>query len=178
MTDITQRGVQIIDDNARTVSTGGMVLTNTITFTGDATTVAVPLFHTTGTVLVLGIWGVVTTTLGNHTAAYFRLNDQTAQSVITKATGTTLTDILPGSSIAKKLLASSAVNLFDNAAGVVAEPAVSNEQFFSPFLVQKKTGAVTDIEYVYTTSDSPTTGAIQFFVNWIPVSNDGKLEIA
>lgn len=178
MTDITQRGVQIIDDNARTVSTGGMVLTNTLTFTGDGATVATPLFHITGTVQVLGLWGVVTTALENHTAAHFRLNDQGAQVDITKASGTTLTNVVAGSTIVKKGLAGTAVTLLDNANGVVSEPTTVETLYFSPFVLVKKTGAVTDIEYVYTTSDSPTSGAIQFFVNWIPVSEGGKLEVA
>ena len=178
MTDITQRGVQIIDDNARTVSTGGMVLTNTLTFTGDGATVATPLFHITGTVQVLGLWGVVTTALENHTAAHWRLNDQGAQVDITKASGTTLTNMIAGSAIVKKGLAGAALTLLDNAAGKVSEPTTLETMFFSPFVLVKKTGAVTDIEYVYTTSDSPTHGAIQFFVNWIPVSQDGKLEAA
>lgn len=178
MTDITQRGVQIIDDNARTVSTGGMVLTNTLTFTGDNATVATPLFHVTGTVMVLGIWGVVTTALENHTAAAWRLNDQTAQVDITAVGGTALTNDAAGSVILKKGLAGAALTELDNSAGRVSEPTTLETMVFSPFIVTKKTGAVTDIEYVYATSDTPTSGAIQFFVNWIPVSADGKLEAA
>lgn len=177
MSDITQRGVQIIDDNARTVSTGGMVLTTTTTFVGSGTTVAVPLFHVTGTVKVLGIWGVITTDLANHTAASWRLNDQTAQVAITAASGTALTNKKVGSTIVKKDLNTAALTLLDNAAGRVSEPTTLETLYFSPFVAMKKTGAVTDIEYLYTTSDTPTTGAMQFFVNWIPVSQDGKISI-
>ena len=178
MTDITQKGVQIIDDNARTVSTGGMVLTNTITFTGDNTTSYVPLFNLTGTVQVLGLWGVVTEALQVHTAAYFLLEDQNAQTDITDAAGTDLSTVTAGSIIVKKGLAGAAVTLLNNAAGIVSEPTTLETLYFSPFVLTKRDGAVTQLQYSYATTDTPTTGAIQFFVNWIPISQDGKLEAA
>lgn len=144
--------------------------------TGGNTTVATPLFHITGAVEVRGLWGVVTTDLGsNHTAAYWRLNDQTAQPAITLATGTTLSSIKAGSVIVKKGLATAALTKLDNAAGIVSEPTTLETVFFSPFVAVKKTAATTDIEYVYTTSSTPTSGAIQFFVRYIPLSSDGNI---
>ena len=174
MTDLTQRGVQIIDDNGRTVSTGGLITSNSITFTTTGTNY-IPVFHITGTVQVLGLWGVVTTTMGNHTAAYFRLNDQSNTSLITAAAGVTLTGLLAGTVIVKKALVNAALTLLDNAQERVSEPTTLETPYFSPFVVVKKTGAVTDIEYSYITSDSTTTGVIQFFVNWFPISADGRV---
>ena len=176
MADITQRGSLIRDDNDYPVQGFGLTTSNTITLTGNNTTVATPLFHVTGTVEILGIYGVVTTTLGaNHTAAYWRLNDQAAQVDITLNTGTTLSAIKAGSTIVKKGLATTALAKLDNVAGVVSEPTTLETNYFSPFVLVKKTAAVTDIEYVYTTTDTPTVGAIQFFVQWYPLSVDGRI---
>jgi hypothetical protein len=141
--------------------------TDSKTFTGSNTTVAVPIFNLVGSIEVYRIWGVVTTQIGtNHTAAYLRLNDQTAQQAITLATGTTLSAKKAGSLIVKKGLATAAVTLIDNATGVITEPTTLETMFFSPFQATQKTGATTNIEYVYTTTDTPTTGAIQFFIQY------------
>jgi len=140
------------------------------------TTANVPLFRITGSVEIRGIWGVVTTALGsNHTAAYWRLNDQTAQVNITLNTGTTLSAIAAGSTIVKKGLATAALVLLDNAAGRVSEPTTLETPFFSPFVMMKKTAANTDIEYTYTTTNTPTSGVIQFFVRWLPLSTDAAV---
>lgn len=173
---MTQRGVLLRDDNDNAVQGFGLSTSTPVTFTGSNATVAVPIFRLTGTVEVLGIYGVVTTDIGvNHTAAYWRLNDQTAQVNITLNTGTTLSAMKVGSTIVKKGLAGAALTLLDNAAGRVSEPTTLETMYFSPFTAMKKTGATTDIEYVYTTTDTPTTGAIQFFVLWYPLSQDGRL---
>lgn len=159
------------------ITTDGITLaSNNQVFTGNNTTVTTPLWHVTGTVEIRGIWGVVTTTIGvNHTTAFWRLNDQTAQPAITLATGTTLSGVAVGSTIVKKGLAAAALTLLDNVAGRVSEPTTLETTFFSPFLAVKKTGAVTDIEYSYATTDAPTTGAMTFYVRFLPVSNDGTL---
>lgn len=167
-------------DNNRVplVVDGFQIASNVQTINGNNTTVALPLFHVTGTVEIRGLWGVITTDLGvNHTAAYWRLNDQTAQANITLNTGTTLSAKKAGSTIVKKGLAAAALVLLDNAAGVVSEPTTLETTFFSPFVAEKKTAATTDIEYVYTTTDTPTSGAIQFFARFIPLSSDGNLVI-
>ncbi len=169
-------GALLIDDNDKPVQGNGVVLSNTLNLTASGATVSVPVFHITGTVQINALWAVVTTTIGvNHTAAYFRLNDQTAQPAITAAAGVILSGLAVGTVIAKKGLAAAAITLLDNAAGRVSEPTTLETLYFSPFVAVKKTGATTDIEYTYTTSDTPTTGALQFFVAYIPVSQDGKI---
>lgn len=176
MPPLTQRGSLLRDDNDSPVQGFGLSTSTSITLTGNNTTVAVPLFHIIGTVQVLGISGVVTTDLGaNHTAAYWRLNDQTAQVNITLNTGTTLSAVKAGSTIVKKGLAAAALVLLDNAAGRISEPTTLETMYFSPFVAMKKTAAITDIEYVYSTTDTPTSGAIQFFVQWYPISQDGRV---
>lgn len=164
------------DANRVPITTDGLTTSKTLSINATNTTSVNPIFTLTGSVEIRGIWGVITTDLGsNHTAAYWRLNDQTAQAAITLATGTTLSSKKAGSVIVKKGLVSAALVLLDNAAGVVSEPTALEEVYYSPFVCVKKTAAVTQIEYVYTTNQSPTTGEIQFFVRWLPLSVDASL---
>lgn len=164
------------DNNRVPITTDGIAITDSQTLSGSNTTVVTPIFGITGTVEIRGLWGVVTTDLGaNHTAAYWRSNDQTAQVNITLNTGTTLSAVKAGSTIVKKGLAAAALSLLDNSAGRVSEPTTLETTYFSPFLMMKKTAAATNIEYVYTTTDTPTSGAIQFFVRFLPISADGNI---
>lgn len=166
------------DSNHQPIQVGGVVTRDTQTLVGNNTTVDVPIFGITGTVQVTALYGVVTTVLGaNNTAAYWRLNDQTAQPAITLATGTTLSAKAVGSVIVKKGLAAAALTLIDSAAGRVTEPTTVETEFFSPFTVTQKTGGIaTNIEFVYTTTDTPTSGVIQFFCVWLPVSQDAAVK--
>ncbi len=157
-------------------SDGTFLVGKSQTLSASATTASTALFGLTGTVEVLRLWGVITTTLGaNHTAAYWRLNDQTAQVNITLNTGTTLSAKTAGSVIVKNGLAAAALVLLDNAAGKVSEPTTLETMYFSPFVLTKKTAATTNIEYTYTTTDAPTSGVIQHFVEYRPLSADGAL---
>jgi hypothetical protein len=165
------------DNNRVPVTTDGITVSVNKLMTGDGTTVAVPLFHIVGAVEIRGLWGEIVTALQNHTAAHWRINDQTATSVvITAASGTALTNKTAGSLIVKKDLLTAALTLIDNAAGVISEPTTKETTFFSPFVAVQKTGSITtDIEYVYTTSDSPTTGEIKFNVRWLPLTSNANV---
>ncbi len=146
------------------------------TLAGSNTTTAVPIFRLTGIVRVLKLYGVVTTVLGtNNTAAYFRLNDQTAQEDITLNTGVTLSNAAAGSLIIKKGLAGAAAILSNATAGHVLEPTTLETVYPGEFVMVKKPAANTDIEFVYTTTQTPTTGAIQFFAEYQALSADGSL---
>lgn len=166
------------DANGVPITYNGITLpSNSQTLVGNNTTVYVPIFGITGTVLVTGIWGVITTVLGaNHTAAYWRLNDQTAQVSITASSGTTLSAKGVGSTIVKKGLAATALALIDSAAGAISEPTTLETSYFSPFILQQKVGGVaTNIEYSYATTDTPTSGAITFYVQFVPISANGTI---
>jgi hypothetical protein len=131
--------------------------------------------------MITRIWGVVTTTFGtNHTAAHWRINDQTAtDQVITAAAGTNLSAISAGALILKDGLAAAALTYKSADAASLLEPTTLQTLIFSPFVVVQKTGAIqTDIEYVYTTTDEPTEGAMRFFVSYYPLSDDGLVEAA
>src|SRR3990167_4698040 len=149
------------------------------TLVGDNATIVVPIFTLTGAVMLTRLWGVVTTVLGsNHTAASWRLNDQTAQVYLTAVGGTTLSSIKAGSVILKDKLVAVALTKLDNVAGAVGETATAGIPIFSPVVIVKKTAATTQIEYRYVTTDSPTSGAIRFFASYYPLSSDGLLETA
>lgn len=166
------------DNNSVTIITDGITISTSQTFTGNNTTVDIPLFHVVGSVQIQALYAVVTTDLGaNHTAASWRLNDQTAQVYITAVGGTPLSAIKAGSVIVKKGVVATALTKLDNAAGVVSEPTTLETSYFSPFIAVKKTAATTDIEYQYTTTDTPTTGAMTFFARFYPLSADGTLTI-
>lgn len=161
---------------ARETGTNPNVTQSLLAITASNTTVNPPIFHITGSVEILGIWGIVTTVLSsNITAAYLRLNDQAAQVNITLNTGTTFSSVAAGSTVVKNGLAAAAITLINNSAGRVNEPTTLETTFFSPFTIVKKTAAVTDIEFVYTTTNTPATGAIQFFVRWLPLSADANI---
>lgn len=154
----------------------GLPTVSSKTLTGSGATVNVAIFTITGQVLVNAIYGIVTTVLGNNTAAYWRLNDSTAQSNITLNTGTTLTGAVAGGIFVKKGLATSALVLLDATQERVSEPTTLETMYFSPFVAGQKTaGVATNIEFVYTTSDTPTTGAISFYASWVPLSIGGNL---
>lgn len=164
------------DANRVPITTDGVQTTTSQTLSGSNTTVATPIFRLTGSVEIRAIWGEVTTDLGsNNTAAYYRLNDQTAQSDITLNTGTTLSAAKAGSLIVKKGLAGAAVTLLNNSQERVSEPTTLETTYFSPFVVVKKTGAQTDIEFVYTTTETPTTGVILHYIRWLPLSSDANV---
>ena len=170
--NLTLRGTFARDDDGIPVTYLGLTTVNSKTLVGNGATVAVPLFSVTGSVMINAIYGVVTTVLGaNNTAAYWRLNDQTAQVSITASSGTTLSAAAVGGTIVKKGLAAAALTFLDAAAGRVSEPTTLETPYFSPFTVVQKTGGVaTNIEFVYTTSDTPTSGTIAFAVSWVPLT--------
>lgn len=177
---LTSSGSVLRDDNDTPIQGTGITLSNSKTLTGNNTTVAVPVFHITGTVQIIALWGNVTTVLGaNNTAAYWRLNDQTAQSNITLNTGTTLSAATAGAILVKKGLAAAALTLLDATQERVSEPTTLETSYFSPFVAVQKTGGVTtDIEFVYSTTDTPTSGVINFYVQYIPLGAGSKVTTA
>jgi|GEM_PF-3458720 len=172
---MTYKGSFSRDGNGVPDVANGCLATNSKIFVGNNTTVNVPIFTVAGSVQILGIWAVVTTVLGNHTAAYFRLNDATNTPAITLSTGVSLTSEAVGSMVVKKGLAAAALVAISSAAAVVSEPTTLETTYFSPFVINANGTVTTNIEYVYTTSDAGTTGAMQFFVRWLPLSINAQL---
>lgn len=165
------------DSNHVPINTPGITSTSQATLIVNNTTGSNLLFGITGSIQVLQLYGVVTTVLSsNITAAFYRLNDQTAQPAISLATGTTLSNATVGSVIARKALAATALTFIDASAARITESSAVNLGFFSPFvLTQKTAGVQTDVEFRYTTTNAPATGVIQFYMTWLPISSDGAV---
>lgn len=166
------------DQNFVPITTNGLIVSKAITLSASNTTANVPIFTVTGDVQVLSLYGVVTTALGsNVTAAYWRVNDQTAQTAISLATGTTLSSFTVGSLLTRRSLVSVAlVGTNANAAAVVDPVAATAPGYFMPFTIVQKTGNVlTQIEFVYTTTNTPTSGAITFYAGWVPLSDGANI---
>ncbi len=148
--------------------TQSAIVSVTKTFTGSNTTVAVPIFKVTGVIKITKLWGIVSTTLGaNHTAAHWRLNDATITVPITKVTGVTISAYPVGSAIYRADLAVNAALATSSATGAVIEPTAKGAVVSTEIIVVPKNGVVTNIEYVYTTTETPTTGAITFFAEYL-----------
>jgi hypothetical protein len=165
------------DANSVPITDDGIVSLKSLSLIANNTTLATPLFRITGSVEVRGLWGIVTTVLSSAvTVAFWRLNDQTAQPAITLATGTTISAAPVGSLIVKTGLAAAALTLKSSAAGAIVEPTTLETLLHSPFALTQKTGGInSDIEFVYTTTNAPATGAIQFFMRWLPLSSDANV---
>lgn len=169
------------DANRVPILGNGLVASKTLTFIGDATTVATPIFTITGVVELQKLWGVVLVALGvNHTDAHWRINDQTATDVVlTKSTTLDLSAISAGAAIFKHGLAAAVAKYVTSDAAQSIEPTTLETQMFTPCVISQKTGGIqTDIEYVYTTTDEPTSGSIQFFAGYLPLSADASLAAA
>lgn len=166
------------DGNRVPITEDGVLSSNSITLSASNTTAAVPVFSVTGAVEIRGIWGIVTTVLGsNHTAAYLQINDQTATPDITLASGTTMSSAAVGSIMFRTSTAGVAIVLANASAGRVNDPvAATAPNAMMPFIVTQKTGGVaTNIEYVYSTTNTPTSGVIKWFVRWLPLSDDANI---
>jgi len=164
------------DANVVPITEDGLTSRVSKTTDGSNETDVIPLWRITGNIEVRALYGVVTTVLGsNQTAAYWRLNDQTAQVNITLNTGTTVSSAAVGSLLVKKGLAAAALTLSTSAAGRITEPTTLETLYHSPFVIVAKNGANTDIEYVYTTTTEPTSGVIEFFLRWLPLSSDAAV---
>jgi hypothetical protein len=151
----------------------------TQTLTGNNTTVATPLFRITGSVHISQLYSVITTALGsNVTATHWRSNDQTATLPISAAAGTTLSSLPAGTMLTRHSLVSVALKADTAAAAKVIDPvAATAPAVHMPFIVVQKTGGVqTDIEFVYTCNNQ-TSGVIQHFVEWQPLSEGATLAV-
>lgn len=137
------------------------------TLVASNATAHVPIFQVTGPILFLRVYGVVTTVLGaNHTAVQFTLWDQTTRTQITAVSGApTASGFVAGA----LLLAD--WNPADAAGFANATAAAYAQNGTGAATLVPKNGATTVIEYTYTTTDTPTSGAIQFSLMWQPLSS-------
>lgn len=169
------------DQNFVPITVNGLSLKKTATINASNTTASVSLFNVTGNVQVLSLYGVVKTALSsNITAAHWRTWDQTAAVAISQATGTTLSNFTAGSMLTRRSLNTVAlVGTNASAAAVVDPVAATAAVAFMPFIVVQKTGNVlTTVEFRYTTTNTPASGEIEFYLGWIPLTENSKVEVA
>lgn len=165
------------DANHVPITDGGLTAYTSKTLTANNATATVPIFGVTGSVLIRRIYGIITTALGNnHTTVYFRLNDQTIQTAITLATGSTASSFTVGSMLEKRDLVTVAIDVNNASTGVFEDGGGKDLPYYQEFRITQKTGGVaTNIEYVYSTTNTPTSGAIKFYCTYIPLSDDGAV---
>lgn len=158
-------------------SSNTILLSNSKTLSANNTTANVAVFGITGTVRFLKLYAVVTTVIGaNHTGGYFNLYDQTARTNITLNTGgITLSALVAGTWFGKVGLAGAVGTVKSAATGLLIEPTTLETFEFSEFVAIKKNTAVTEVDYTYSTTDTPTSGVLQFFAEYQPISADGSL---
>lgn len=164
------------DANYVPITKLGLMVTKSLTLSSTGT-LTKPIFSITGAVDIISLYGIVTTTLGsNVTAAYWRLNDQTAQVNISLNTGTTLSSAAVGSVIERLSIAGVALSLKNSSAGGVLDPvAATAPDVYMPFIAVQKVGSIeTDIEFCYTTNNT-SLGAIKFYCGFVPMSDDGAV---
>ena len=165
------------DANRVPITQNGLLVTKSYTFISTGTLV-IPIFTVTGAVELLALYGIVTTALAaNHRVGAFRLNDQNAVVQITNATGPTMDSAPIGSIITADVLLATAATFTSSANGAVMQPAAVQQQIFSPSILVQKAGTtdLTNIEYRFTSSTNPTTGAMKFYCGFVPISDDGNI---
>lgn len=158
------------DGNYVPITWRGIATGDSQVLIGNNATVAVPIYTVIGQVEITALYGVITTALGNNTTAFWRTNDGSTQNAITVATGTTLTSAIAGGVISKKAGVSTALVLTAGTSGQVIESATAGATYFQDFVIIANPLATTNIEFVYTTTDTPTTGAITFYIRWVPLT--------
>lgn len=158
------------DDNSVPITWRGLITGSSKTLTANNTTGNVPIFTVTGQVEITALYGIITTVLGNNTVAFWRTNDGSTQNAITVATGTALTNAIAGGMISKKAGVATALTLTAGTSGQVIESATAGATYFQDFVIIANPSATTNIEFVYTTTDTPTTGAITFYIRWVPLT--------
>lgn len=162
------------DANRVPITRYGITTIKDHTLIGNNATVTAPIFSFTGTVELIAIYGVVTTVLGsNVTAAAWRINDTGAQVDLTAVAGTTISAAPVGSSLRKSATNGTALTYKSSASANLTDASVAN--FAPTILIQKTGGVASNIEFVYTTTNTPTSGVIRFYAGWLPISDDGNL---
>lgn len=150
-----------------------IVITTIKSLTGNNERQAIPIFRATGFLRIKRFTGVVTVNLGaNVTQAGWQLNDGITQSDITEtAVGSDLSGLVVGSYMAKEGILTLPMTYFNNTISGVGDGS------FPTFQVLSLPGTPTDIEFIYTTTETPTTGSILFLAEYEPLSSNAFLSL-
>lgn len=75
----------------------------------------------------------------------------------------------------RKGLVNAAISLNTSAQERVADPNALEVPYWTPCILVAKNGALTQVEFIYTTTDTPTSGVVQHFISYVPLSTGAKL---
>lgn len=152
----------------RTTSTHSFTANNTANNT-------IQIFQVTGAVRVSKLWGVVTTAMGaNHTGIFFVEYDGTSAVNISASSSGNLNSAAVDSFVGVTGVAATQTSVVTNATGN-AHAIAANQEAFQEFFLIQKAGVNTYVGYVYTTTDTPTSGAMTWTIEWEPLSADGNV---
>ncbi|GAI10841.1 unnamed protein product [marine sediment metagenome] len=152
-----------------------------LTINGNAAQIFSNLFVVTGVVRVFYIYGIVeTATLAaDVTACYFDVFPTAGAAVeLTKIVAApAMSSFEVGSGIIKSQEAAQIATVLRANVAMFAEEDADFKKVAKPFILGKKSGAVTNVRFVYTTGTDLTeeTGVIHFEAQWQPLSSDGAL---
>jgi hypothetical protein len=131
------------------------------------------LFKVIGAVKVEFIYGVVTTALaaGVTNANLELYPDGGAAIPITLAAGTDISSAVVGSMVSKTNIAGVALTLSDATLGFIEE---ATGLIMTTFIVSQKTGGI-DTYIRFTRAGAGDSGAISWYVEWVPLNGTGLL---
>lgn len=150
------------------------VISKSISLTASATAETLNVFDIGGVNEVVKIEGYTTQPLLNCTGAYLDVNDGTSTVYITEnVIGATLTDlptnsylsVIGNNTVALNAQSSTACFAYNNL----------NSSIQLPMLIGQAVGSNTKIRFTYTTSDTPTSGAIMFTIVYRPLTGQAQI---
>lgn len=148
-----------------------------ITLNANNTTVGVKAWKITGVIRVMDLGCDVTTTFGtNHTAAGFAQLD-TAGDIYENITAQTFTgnSLAAGHAIRRTGLVAAAPTDVDPADGAVTDPSAVGNLPTTPFDIYEVEGADSFIGWHYSTTNTPTVGAMTCWAVFVPLSSGSNL---
>lgn len=158
----------------------GAIAKTTLNLTGNNETVTSPLFRIYGSVEIVRLYGIVTATIGAATATTsWTLSDSDGSSTaISGAAGTDISDRAPGTLLIRRGLSANVLVIGAASTASVTDVGGAGNKYISSLLVGiEKTGNVASyLNFVYATTSTPTSGAIDFYCGWVPLSAGSRLE--
>jgi len=156
------------------------IVCNTTTLAANNTTASVDIFELTGSVYVTRLWGIVTTVIStNIDAVHLRLDDGSTQVTMTGVAGVDISAFEAGSLLTKELIATGLLIISQADQPRLSEPnSTAAMPGFTDSCYVANPAATTDIEVRFSTTDAPSSGAIEWFAEWVPLSDDGNLAVS
>jgi surface antigen len=146
----------------------GTTVTKSITLSANNTTATVDLFTVTGVgIIITKLVGVVTTQIGsNHTGSQLVAYDGSTTVDVSSTGASPLSGAQVGALVAG-VSTSSPIAIVDRA-NVSASDSTPDVPYITLFTAASGT---TKIQYKYTTTNTPTSGAITWYLTYTPIAN-------